>query len=175
MTAWHSADREDVLTEFDVRDHEGLSDSDVQVRRDRYGANRLPSPPRPGILVRFLRQFHNLLIYVLLAAALLTALLAHYVDTIVILAVVLVNATIGFVQEGKAESALAAIRDMLAPRATVLRRGRRVDIGSDEVVPGDIVFLEAGSRIPADLRLLEVRSLRVEEAALTGESVPVEK
>ncbi|MEE4107934.1 MAG: HAD-IC family P-type ATPase, partial [Halieaceae bacterium] len=175
MTAWHSADRNDVLTALDVRDQEGLTDSEVRVRRDRYGPNRLPSPPRPGVLARFLRQFHNLLIYVLLAAALLTALLAHYVDTIVILAVVLVNATIGFVQEGKAESALAAIRDMLAPRATVLRRGRRVDIGSDEVVPGDIVFLEAGSRIPADLRLLEVRSLRVEEAALTGESVPVEK
>jgi len=175
MTAWYSAEKDDVLQTLDVLDHEGLTDSEVRLRRDRYGANRLPSPPRPGVLVRFLRQFNNLLIYVLVAAALLTALLGHYVDTFVILAVVLVNATIGFVQEGKAESALAAIRDMLAPRATVLRGGRRVDIGSDEVVPGDIVFLEAGSRIPADLRLLEVRSLRVEEAALTGESVPVEK
>jgi len=175
MTAWHSTDRDGALQHFDVRDHEGLSESEVLRQREHFGANRLPSPPRPGFLLRFLRQFHNLLIYVLLAASLLTALLGHFVDTIVILAVVLVNATIGFIQEGKAESALAAIRDMLAPRATVLRDGRRIDVGSDEVVPGDVVFLEAGSRVPADLRLLEVRSLRVEEAALTGESVPVDK
>ena len=175
MTAWHSVSVDDALETYGVEDHEGLTADQVRQRREQHGANVLPSPPRPGPLRRFLRQFHNLLIYVLLAAAILTALLAHYVDTIVILAVVLVNATIGFVQEGKAESALAAIRDMLAPRATVLRSGRRCDVPSEDVVPGDIVFLEAGSRVPADLRLLEVRALRIEEAALTGESIPVEK
>ena len=166
MTGWHSVAKEEVLKHFDVLDNEGLSDSEVLLRRERYGANDLPSPARPGALRRFLRQFHNLLIYVLLAAALLTALLSHYVDTIVILAVVLVNATIGFVQDGKAESALAAIRDMLAPKTTVLRDGRRIDIDSGDVVPGDIVFLEAGSRIPADLRLLEVRFLAYRRSRL---------
>ncbi|WP_119166543.1 cation-transporting P-type ATPase [Algihabitans albus] len=154
---------------------DGLTDAEAERRRGRYGPNRLPEPRRRGPLIRFLRQFHNLLIYVLLAAGAITALLGHLVDTFVILAVVVVNAVIGFVQEGKAEQALKAIRDMLAPKATVLRAGRRRTIPGEEIVPGDLVILEAGDRVPADLRLLEVRGLRVQEAVLTGESLAVEK
>jgi magnesium-transporting ATPase (P-type) len=153
----------------------GLSSAEAAARLARYGPNRLPPPKRRGPLARFLLQFHNVLIYVLLAAAGITALMGHFVDSLVILGVVVINAVIGFVQEGKAEEALAAIRGMLAPKAQVLRDGRRQEIDAAELVPGDIVFLVAGDRVPADLRLIEVKSLKVEEAVLTGESVAVEK
>ncbi|MHA1547794.1 MAG: cation-transporting P-type ATPase, partial [Alphaproteobacteria bacterium] len=120
-------------------------------------------------------QFHDALTYVLIGATVVTALLGHWVDTQVILAVVLVNAVIGFLQEGKAENALEAIRDMLAPKASVIREGHRRTVPGSELVPGDIVLLEAGARAPADIRLIEVRSMRINEAVLTGESVAVEK
>ena len=153
----------------------GLSNEDAARRLARYGENRLPEAPRRGPLVRLLAQFHNVLIYVLIGAAAVTALLGHYVDTGVIAAVVIVNAVIGFIQEGRAEQAMDAIRDMLAPHSSVLRGGRRKGIASAEIVPGDIVLLEAGERVPADLRLLEAAGLRIDEALLTGESVPAEK
>ncbi|MEQ9607433.1 MAG: HAD-IC family P-type ATPase, partial [Kiloniellaceae bacterium] len=126
-------------------------------------------------LLRFVLQFHNLLIYVLLAAGLLAAAIGHVTDALVILAVVVVNAAVGFVQEGRAEDALEAIRRMIDPRASVVRDGRRVTVAAETVVPGDIVLLESGDRVPADLRLLKARNLRVDEAVLTGESVPVDK
>ena len=154
---------------------DGLSSEEAAQRREVHGPNRLPEPPRRSPVLRFLAHFHNVLIYVLLAAAAVTALLAHWVDTGVILAVVIVNAIIGFVQEGRAEQAMAAIRDMLAPHSAVLRDGRRQSLDAAELVPGDIVLVEAGDRVPADLRLLAARGLKVEEAILTGESVPVDK
>lgn len=154
---------------------EGLTQAEADRRRETHGPNRLEPARAQGPLLRFLHQFHNILIYVLLAAAAVTAALQHFVDTGVILAVVLANAVIGFLQEGKAEAAMAAIRNMLAPHAAVLRDGRRVSIAGEDLVPGDIVLLEAGDRVPADLRLLEARGLAAQEAMLTGESVPVEK
>jgi len=154
---------------------DGLSSDEANRRLDRFGPNRLPEPPRRSALHRLLGQFHNVLIYVLLGAALITAALGHWIDTGVILAVVTVNAAVGFIQEGRAEQAMEAIRQMLAPRTSVLREGKRITIDSASVVPGDIVLLEAGERIPADLRLTEATGLSVEEAVLTGESVPVEK
>jgi magnesium-transporting ATPase (P-type) len=126
-------------------------------------------------LLRLVMQFHNILLYVMMGAAAITAALGHWVDTGVLLAAVGVNAVIGFLQEGKAEAALEAIRSMLSPHATVLREGRRRDIDAADLVPGDRVLLASGDRVPADLRLVEVRELRVEEAALTGESMPVDK
>src|SRR5690606_4693579 len=114
-------------------------------------------------------------IYVLLVAALTTAVLAKWVDTGVILGVVLINAIVGFIQEGRAETALAAIRGSLPRRTTVLRAGERHEIAADAVAPGDLVLLEPGDRIAADLRLIETRGLRIDEASLTGESVPVDK
>ena len=153
----------------------GLSTAEAEHRLGRYGPNRLPEPPRRGPLRRLLSQFHNLLIYVLLAAAAITAALGHFIDTGVVLAVVIVNAAIGFIQEGRAEQAMEAIGRMLAPRTPVLRDGQRRTIDSAFIVPGDIVLLEAGGRIPADVRLIEASGLSVEEAILTGESVPVEK
>jgi magnesium-transporting ATPase (P-type) len=171
---WHTLPAASALAE--LRSSEaGLTQADAAERLSTHGPNRLPEPPRRSVLVRLLLQFHNVLIYVLLGAAVITAALDHLVDTAVILAVVVANAIIGFVQEGKAEKAMDAIRHMLAPRASVLRGGERHSVPGDEVVPGDIVLLEPGDRVPADLRLLRVHGLQVQEAILTGESVPVEK
>ncbi|MDP4033990.1 MAG: cation-transporting P-type ATPase [Pseudorhodobacter sp.] len=153
----------------------GLSVAEAARRLDKHGPNRLPALPRRSVLLRFMAHFHNVLIYVLIGATVVTAALAHWVDTGVILAVVLVNAIVGFVQEGRAEDAMAAIRSMLAPHASVLRSGQRTSVDAAELVPGDLVLLEPGDKVPADLRLIEARGLRVQEAVLTGESVPVEK
>ena len=154
---------------------DGLTAPEAERRLADHGPNRLPEVQARGPLVRFLRHFHNVLIYVLIGAAVVTGALQHWVDTGVILAVVLANAIIGFIQEGKAEAAMAAIRGMLAPKAAVLRDGRRVSVDGADLVPGDIVLLEAGDKVPADLRVIEARGLAAQEAILTGESVPVEK
>ncbi|WP_281274703.1 cation-transporting P-type ATPase [Histidinibacterium lentulum] len=171
---WHSRTTGETLEAFSTGP-DGLSEAEARDRLGTAGPNRLPEPPRSGPVVRFLRQFNNLLIYVLLAAAVVTAGLGHPVDTGVILAVVLVNAIIGFVQEGRAEEALAAIRGMLAPEARVIRDGRRRSVPADALVPGDLVILEPGDRVPADLRFILANGLRIQEAVLTGESVAVEK
>ncbi|MBU1334854.1 MAG: cation-transporting P-type ATPase [Alphaproteobacteria bacterium] len=154
---------------------EGLSTTEAARRLAEYGPNQLPEAALRMPLQRFLAQFHNMLIYVLMAAAVVTGALQHWVDTGVILAVVLANALIGFIQEGKAEAAMVAIRQMLAPRAAVLRNGQRMTVDGIHLVPGDIVLLEAGDKVPADLRVIEARGLAAQEAMLTGESVPVEK
>lgn len=136
---------------------DGLTVPEAGRRLAKHGPNRLPEARTRGPVVRFLRQFHNVLIYVLIGAAVVTGGLQHWVDTGVILAVVLANAIIGFIQEGKAEAAMAAIRGMLAPKAAVLRDGRRVSVDGADLVPGDIVLLEAGDKVPADLRVIEAR------------------
>jgi len=171
----HARPDGDVLDVLQVARGEGLSGAEAARRLELHGPNALPPPPRRGAAMRFLLQFHNVLIYVLLAAGIVTTLLGHGVDSAVIFGVVFINAVIGFLQEGKAERALEAIRDMLSPRAQVLRDGRRHEVAADTLVPGDIVFLASGDRVPADLRLIEVRSLRIEEAVLTGESLGVDK
>lgn len=170
----HTLPAESVLTELGTG-VSGLSTTDSAQRLLIAGHNRLPETARAGPLQRFLRQFNNLLILILIGAAGITALLGHMLDTVVILYVVLVNTVLGFVQEGKAEKAIAAIRDMLAPRATVVRDGERQTVDAQELVAGDRVLLEAGDKVPADLRLVEVNTLTVQEAVLTGESLAVEK
>ena len=174
LTHPHARDAADCLAALDATP-DGLTSAEAARRLAAHGPNRLPEAQRRGPLARFLLQFHNVLIYVLLGAAAVTAALQHWVDTGVILAVVLANAVIGFLQEGKAEAAMAAIRDMLAPRAATLRDGQRVTRDGADLVPGDIVLLEAGDKVPADLRLIEARGLAAQEAILTGESVPVDK
>lgn len=153
----------------------GLKSDEAQQRLGIHGFNRLPMVAPRGWLTRLLSQFHNVLIYVLIASAAVTAFMQHWIDSGVIVAVILGNAIVGFLQEGRVESAMDAIKDMLAPHAAVLRDGRRTSVDASELVPGDIVLVEAGDRVPADLRVIEARSLKVEEAALTGESVPVDK
>lgn len=173
-TLWHQESTEAALRLQDSS-RDGLVQATVAERLARFGPNRLTPPPRNGPLKRFLLQFHNVLIYVLLGAAGVTAALGEWVDTGVILGVVLINGLIGFIQEGKAEKSLDAIRNMLSLHATVIRDGQRQEIAAEDLVPGDVVLLASGDKVPADLRLLETRNLRIEEAALTGESEPVEK
>ena len=174
MNEWHHLSPQEALHAV-ASNAQGLSRAEAVQRLTQYGSNRLTPPNRRGPLLRFLLQFHNVLIYVLLTSAGVTALLAHWVDTSVIVGVVVINAIIGFIQEGKAEKAMDAIRQMLSPEATVLREGRREIIAAEALVPGDIVLLQSGDKVPADLRLLNVKNLRIEEAALTGESSAVEK
>lgn len=172
---WHTLPVEETLTHIQSDPKKGLEDNEAASRLEKYGPNTLPTAHRIGPVKRFLLQFHNVLIYVLLASAVVTALLDHWIDTWVIFAVVILNALIGFVQEGKAEKALGAIQGMLSSEATVTRNGETRVVPASDLVPGDVVRLQSGDKIPADLRILDSRSLRVEEAALTGESLPVEK
>jgi magnesium-transporting ATPase (P-type) len=172
--AWHSISIDNTLKQLGVSTG-GLSYDEANTRLEKYGANRLPEVAKRTAFMRFLIQFHNILIYVLFGCTIVTAFLEHWVDTSVILAVVIANAIIGFIQEGKAEKAMDAIRQMLAPHANVIRGGERINIEGDQLVPGDIVLLEAGDKVPADLRLLNAHGISVQEAILTGESVPVDK
>ena len=172
--AWHALPADQALEDFQTSP-QGLDAEQASERLAQYGPNRLDPPRRRGPLIRFLAQFNNVLIYVLLLAALVTAALAHWVDTSVILAVVVINAIIGFVQEGRAESALEAIRNMLSLAAIVERAGRKIEIPAEDVVPGDIIHLQSGDKVPADVRLIRVKGLQIQEAILTGESVPVDK
>uniref|UniRef100_E6VNP8 ATPase, P-type (Transporting), HAD superfamily, subfamily IC n=1 Tax=Rhodopseudomonas palustris (strain DX-1) TaxID=652103 RepID=E6VNP8_RHOPX len=171
---YHAVEIAEALRTLKARP-DGLASDEAALRLAAHGPNRLPEAKRRSVVVRFLLHFHNVLIYVLLASAIITAALGHFIDTGVILAVVLANAIIGFIQEGRAENAMAAIRGMLAPHTAVLRDGVRCSIDAVDLVPGDVVLLEAGDRVPADLRLIEARGLKAEEAILTGESVPVDK
>ena len=171
---WHALPADTVLSELASSAH-GISQAEAERRITEYGPNRLVVVKPRNPLVRFFAQFHNVLIYVLLAAASVTAALGHWVDTGVIVGVVLINAVIGFVQEGKAEKALDAIRDMLSQQAAVRRNGRIVTLPAEELVPGDVVQLQSGDKVPADLRLIRVKNLQIDEAVLTGESVPVGK
>ncbi|MFA9460206.1 cation-transporting P-type ATPase [Thiohalorhabdus methylotrophus] len=171
---WHAAPIGQVFELLDTGP-EGLSSGEARIRLERHGLNRLPQPRRRGPLARFLAQFSNLLIQVLLAAAVITGLLGHWADTLVIGGVVLLNAVIGFVQEGKAENALQAIRNMLSPQAAAFRDGHVTTLPAEELVPGDVVQLQAGDKVPADLRLFRAKGLSIQESVLTGESVPVAK
>jgi len=154
---------------------DGLANEDAHNRLVEHGPNRLPDAKVRGPLERFFYQFHNVLIYVLIAAGTVTAMLGHWVDAGVILSVVFINAIIGFIQEGKAENALRAIREMLSPNAMVLRSGKQITRPAEELVPGDVVLLQSGDKVPADLRLLRVKGLQIQESVLTGESIAVEK
>lgn len=174
-TEFYAEDAELVLTELQSSS-EGLSSNEAKSRLDAYGKNELAEGKKKSLLMKFAEQFKDFMILVLLAAAIISAIVSHeIVDSIIILLVVIINAIMGVFQEAKAEQAIEALKQMSTPNATVLRDGHTLTIKSDELVPGDIVMLEAGDVVPADIRLLEAASLKIEEAALTGESVPVEK
>ncbi|MBQ1074714.1 HAD-IC family P-type ATPase [Micromonospora sp. C31] len=171
----HSLAVHEVVLLLETDPARGLSDDEAALRLDRFGANVLPTTARVGVFRRLLRQFQNPLVYILIVASAVTLLLAEYVDSVVIFGVVLVNAAIGFLQESKAEAALDALRAMVSTEARVVRGGRPGTIPSERIVPGDLVLVEAGDKVPADLRLARADELRADESALTGESLPVRK
>ncbi|TVR96016.1 MAG: cation-transporting P-type ATPase [Rhodospirillales bacterium] len=173
--AWHALSKDEATATLDVDPQQGLDDNEVKARRDRFGDNRLkPGAQRSGFR-RFISQFNNLFIYLLLVAGVVTGLLGQYLDSGVIFAVVLIIAIIGFIQEGRAERALESVQKILSHEAWVTRGGKRKKVPAEELVPGDIVRLDTGDRVPADLRLLKVKNLQTQEAALTGESTAVDK
>ena len=175
QTQCHSLSIESIASELETSLDQGLAATEAGERLQRFGLNRLPEKQRQSLLIRFLKHFNDILIYVLMAAAVITLVLGHYVDTVVILLVAVINAVIGFVQENKAEKALEDIKNLLPGRAQVLREGRRQEIDAEQLTLGDIVYLSPGDKVPADLRLGRVANLRIEESPLTGESAPVEK
>jgi magnesium-transporting ATPase (P-type) len=172
---WHALAAGEVLSALASNGSSGLDEAEAMQRRRSAGSNSLPAPPRRGPLRRLLRQFHNVLVYLLLATAGIMVWLADHVDAAVILAVVVINALIGFVQEGNAERALDAISALLPFNAMVVREGRRRTLPAEQLVPGDIVCLAAGDKVAADLRLIAARSLCIDESALTGESLAARK
>ena len=171
---WHAKDVAEVLTLLNSSE-QGLSADEAVKRLSQYGPNRLPRGVRRSVWQRFLSQCHNVLIYILLVAAMIVFMLGHWVDGSVILAVILINAIIGVMQEGKAEDAIAALDKMLTSKAVVRRDGVKTTVTAESLVPGDIVDLQAGDKVPADLRLLWSKNLQLQEAILTGESMPVDK
>jgi len=172
---WFSKSQEEVLRELNVSQSIGLTNEEAMIRLDKYGKNKLKGKPKKSIVSLFLGQLKDMLIYILLAASVITILIHEYVDAVIILMVVVLNAVIGVVQEYKAEKAIEALQKMTTPKALVRRDGEVKEINSEELVPGDIVIIDAGRYIPADLRLIESVNLQIEESALTGESVPTDK
>jgi Ca2+-transporting ATPase len=173
--AWHALNADEVARQLATPTESGLDDTEAARRLERYGRNEIAAAPRPGFLQLLLAQFNNFIILLLIGAAAVSGLLGEWIEAAAILAIVVLNATLGVIQEQRAEQALAALKKLAAPEAQVLRHGSRRSLPAPELVPGDIVFIEAGNYVPADLRLLEAVNLRLEEAALTGESLPVEK
>nr|WP_219218681.1 cation-translocating P-type ATPase [Paenibacillus sp. S150] len=167
-------DTAEVLKRLSSRE-QGLTKEEASQLLERYGKNVLKETQTKSLLAKFLEQFKNVMIFILLAAAVLSGILGEWTDTVIILLVVILNAVLGVIQENRAEQALEALKSMSSPQARVRRGGQVTEIKSEELVPGDIVLLEAGNVVPADVRLLETASLQTEEAALTGESLPSDK
>ena len=175
QTAWHALTADEAVERLKSNVTAGLDDAEAARRQAEYGLNLLPTARKRGPFMRFLEQFNNVLVYVLLAAGFIKLMMGLWLDASIILAVVVINGLLGFLQEGRAEKSLDSIRNMLSAEARTLRNGQTAMIPAEQLVPGDIVFLESGDKIPADIRLTDVKNLRTEEAALTGESVPSDK
>lgn len=172
---WFEKSKEDVITELSVDTVNGLTSEEVQKRKEKYGLNELTAKEGKSIIRMFLEQLNDPLIYILLAAAIASGMVGEFTDVIIICFVVILNAVIGVAQESKAEKALEALKKMSTPKAIVKRDGQIQEVDSKEVVPGDVIILDAGRSVPCDLRLIETANLKIEESALTGESVPVDK
>ncbi|MDF0725244.1 calcium-translocating P-type ATPase, SERCA-type [Cytobacillus sp. S13-E01] len=172
---WYEMRNEEIEEKINTDFQEGLSDKEVQLRQRQLGFNELKEAERPSALLVFLEQFKDFMVVVLLAATLISGLLGEYIDAIAIMAIVLINGILGFFQERKAEKSLHALKELSAPQVFVLRNKQWVRIPSREVVPGDVVKFTSGDRIGADIRIIDAKSLEIEESALTGESVPVPK
>src|SRR5262245_43905967 len=172
---WHELETDEVVQLLDTDLHFGLSEAEAKRRQQEFGPNRITPKKRGSAFKRFVSQFHEPLVYILLVASGITFALGEWVDASVIFGVAFINAIVGFVQETKAEKAIAALSKMLVTTTTVRRDGRSMRVSSEDLVPGDIVLLQSGDKVPADLRLFRLRNLQVDESAVTGESVPVHK
>ncbi|MBV8439785.1 MAG: HAD-IC family P-type ATPase [Hyphomicrobiales bacterium] len=172
---WHAMPAPEVIKRLSTDEKKGVDSAEASNRLKKYGPNRLPEGKKRGPLMRFLAQFNNVLVYILLGAAFTKLMLSLWLDAAIIFAVVVLNALLSFMQEGRAEKALDSIRNMLSAEARAIRDGETRMIAAEGLVPGDLVLLESGDKIPADLRLLDAKNLRTEEAALTGESAPADK
>ena len=172
---WHALSAEEAVQQLETVQEMGLSSEEAKKRLEKYGLNQLQEKPRPTFFQLVLEQLKNFLIIMLIAASILSIVLGEYVDASAILAIVLLNAILGVVQESRAEEAFAALQKMAAPEAHVMRDGTRVTLPASELVPGDIVYLEAGNFVPADIRLIHTVNLKIDEASLTGESLAADK
>ena len=178
---WHTMDKMQVCRKMGTNIQIGLNENEVKKREEKYGKNKLEEKKKDSILIKFFKQFNDFMIIILMIASIISAVVAKiegtgdYLDSIIIIAIVVLNAIMGLVQENKAEKSLEALKNMSAPRATVKRNGKIISIKSEDVVPGDIVILEAGCFVPADCRLIEMNHLQIEESTLTGETLPVNK
>lgn len=175
QAVWHAIETTQVLKELNTNTHSGLTENEIKSRLEKYGYNELKKEERISPVTIFINQFKNILIIILLIAIALSALIGEIVDAAIIGVIVIFCAVLGFIQEYRAERALEALKKMLSPTITVLRDGKEEEVPSKELVPGDVLLLEAGDKIPADARLIELHSLKCDEAPLTGESVPVGK
>jgi Ca2+-transporting ATPase len=175
IASWHALSIDQVLRQLDAELHSGLTDAEAAKRQAHYGLNQLTEAKRPSFLSMLLDQLKSFVVIMLIVAALVSSFLGEWVDAVAIMTIVILNAVLGVVQERRAEEALAALKKLAAPEAIVLRSGHRISIPARELVPGDIVFLETGNYIPADLRLVETINLQIDESALTGESMAVQK
>ena len=170
MTDWYQRETDDILRQLETSFESGLSSAEAQRRLEEHGLNELQAAAHISPWHILFQQFKNVLIIILLIATLLSAFLGHGIEAVAIAVIVLFAVLLGFVQEYRAEKAIEALRQMAAPTATVLRDGEEMELAARDIVPGDVTFLHAGDKIPADVRLLEAINLQVEEAALTGES-----
>ncbi len=175
IVSWHALSAEEALQKLETREPTGLTELEAQARLSRYGPNQLVEAKRVSFLSLVLNQLKSFVVILLIVASIVSALLGDYIEAGAILAIVILNALLGVIQESRAEAAMAALKRMAAPESQVIRDGRRTSIPASQLVPGDMVFLEAGNYVPADMRLIEAVNLRMEEAALTGESLPVQK
>ena len=171
---WHSLSTKEVESKLQTDLQQGLSDDEITVRLKKYGENKLQEPKKESVFVKFLKHFNDFMIIILIIAAIISAVVAkmqgtgEYIDSIIIITIVVLNAIMGVVQEAKAEKSLEALKKMSAPVAKVKRNGKIITVASTNIVPGDILILEAGNYIPADCRLISSYNLKVEESSLTG-------
>lgn len=178
---WQTIKKEDVLREFGTNSKNGLTEEEVKKRQNKYGKNRLKDKPKENIFVKFIKQFNDFMIIILIIASIVSAVIStlqgqnDYIDSIIIIGIVILNALMGVIQEAKAEKSIEALKKMTPPHAKVVRNRYTKEVLAEDLVPGDIIILEAGNYVPADSRLIECFNLRIEESSLTGETEGMEK
>lgn len=178
---WQTIKKEDVLREFGTNSKNGLTEEEVKKRQNKYGKNRLKDKPKENIFVKFIKQFNDFMIIILIIASIVSAVIStlqgqnDYIDSVIIIGIVILNALMGVIQEAKAEKSIEALKKMTPPHAKVVRNRHTKEVLAEDLVPGDIIILEAGNYVPADSRLIECFNLKIEESSLTGETEGMEK